>query len=221
MLSYEKSKAVMKNWFTQNSTRPEETTLNFSMKLSAKQASIMAVTATLYAVFFFLSGLVTVPNFTILYLPVILLGVFPVWFGLSGLAGSMIGAFIGGAFVEGLGFLGVFESVTTFIIYVIVWLLFPKNAGESNKKTDLALLLVVYAVSLFLGTGYILWQYTILPAIFNAESALTVLLPTYALNLAIEIALCPVLLRTLTPKMKAWGMYAGNFNEWRKRTTKQ
>ena len=76
---------------------------------SAKSVSIMAMSAALYAVFFLISYSVTLPNFTILYLPIILLGVFPLWFGWSGLAGCMIGAFIGGAFVENLGFFGIFE----------------------------------------------------------------------------------------------------------------
>jgi hypothetical protein len=71
----------------------------------AKEASIITMTAALYTVFFFLSGLMAVPKFTLLYLPIILLGVFPLWFGLSGLTGSVIGAFIGGFFVEGLGLL--------------------------------------------------------------------------------------------------------------------
>ena len=110
------------------------------MNLTAKQVSIMAISAAIYAIFFFLSGLVTVPNFTILYLPIVLLGVFPIWFGLSGLAGSMIGAFIGGAFVEGLGFLGVFEAVTAFIIYCLVWLLMPRNVAEGKCKENLVLL---------------------------------------------------------------------------------
>jgi len=82
---------------------------------SAKRASIIAMTAALYVVFFFLSYSVTLPNFTLLYLPIILLGVFPMWFGWSGLIGAMIGGFIGGAFVEGLGFLGIFESVVALL----------------------------------------------------------------------------------------------------------
>src|SRR4030042_2309097 len=94
----------------------------------AKEVSIISIAAALYAVFFFLSGLVAVPQFTILYLPIILLGVFPLWFGLSGLFGSMIGAFIGGFFVEGLGFLWWIESVTTFIIYSLNWVLLPQKA---------------------------------------------------------------------------------------------
>ncbi len=190
------------------------------MNLTAKQVSIMAISAAIYAIFFFLSGLVTVPNFTILYLPIVLLGVFPIWFGLSGLAGSMIGAFIGGAFVEGLGFLGVFEAVTAFIIYFLVWLLMPRNVAEGKSKRNLAYLIGVYAVSLFAGTGYILWQYTVLPALFTAESAIAILLPTFALNLAIEIIVCPVLVRTLSPKLKVWGIYAGSFKEWRSRKAK-
>ena len=101
---------------------------------SAKRASTIAITAALYTVFFFLSYSITLPNFTLLYLPIILLGVFPIWFGWSGLVGCMIGAFIGGAFVEGLGFLGVFEAVCALIIYLINWLLIPKGAAEGNSK---------------------------------------------------------------------------------------
>jgi hypothetical protein len=72
------------------------------MTLGAKEVSVIIVSGALYAVFFFLSGLIAVPNFTFLYLPIILLGVFPIWFGWNGLVGSTIGAFIGGVFVEGL-----------------------------------------------------------------------------------------------------------------------
>src|SRR3972149_7690278 len=128
----------------------------------AKEASIITIAAALYAVFFFLSGLIAVPQFTILYLPIILLGVFPLWFGLSGLFGSMIGAFIGGFFVEGLGFLGWIESVTTFIIYSLNWVLIPQKATEVRTKRNLFLLLSVYVITLFVGTSYILWQFTIL-----------------------------------------------------------
>src|SRR3972149_9170125 len=122
----------------------------------AQEASILAISAALYAVFFFLSGLIAVPNFTILYLPIILLGVFPLWFGLSGLAGSMIGAFIGGFFVEGLGFLAWIESVTTFIIYSLNWILSPQKITQEKTKMNFGLLLVAYALTLFIGTSYVL-----------------------------------------------------------------
>ncbi|MBE3116237.1 hypothetical protein IMZ68_03455, partial [Candidatus Bathyarchaeota archaeon] len=69
---------------------------------SAKQVSIMAMSAALYAIFFSISYSIAMPNFTLLYLPIILLGVFPIWFGWSGLAGCLIGAYIGGVFVEAL-----------------------------------------------------------------------------------------------------------------------
>src|SRR3989304_2376699 len=86
----------------------------------AVQVSIIATTAALYAVFFFLSFTVSVPNFTVLYLPIILLGVFPFWFGWSGLVGSMIGAFIGGVFVESLPLhIAWVEITTALIIYGI------------------------------------------------------------------------------------------------------
>ena len=180
----------------------------------AQKASILAISAALYAVFFFLSGLIAVPSFTILYLPIILLGVFPLWFGLSGLVGSMIGAFIGGAFVEGLGFLGLFESVTAFITYVLNWALIPRKATEGGNKRSLFLLLGVYALTLFAGTSYILWQYTVLPQLFSASEAIVILLPTFALNLVIESIICPVLIRTLTPRLRIWGIYSGNFKDW-------
>jgi hypothetical protein len=181
---------------------------------NAKSASIIAMSAALYSIFFFLSYSVTLPNFTLLYLPIILLGVFPIWFGWSGLAGCVIGAFIGGAVVEGLGFLGVFESIVAIIIYLVNWTLIPKKAAEDGKKTSLLALLGTYSLSLFLGSGYILWQYTILPQLFSAEQAATILLPTFAINLPIVLITCPALIKAISPKMRNWGIYTDNFREW-------
>ena len=186
----------------------------------AKQASIIAVTTALYTVFFALSYSITLPNFTLLYLPIILLGVFPVWFGWSGLVGSMIGGFIGGAMVEGLGFLGIFESVVAFIIYFINWVLIPKKAAEDSNKRNLLALLAILATSLFAGTSYILFQYTILPQLFDTATALVILVPTFFINLPIVLITCPALIRAVSPKLRTWGMYTGNFSEWRKRNTK-
>ena len=189
--------------------------MNMQKQSSAKRASIIATTAALYTIFFFLSYSVTLPRFTLLYLPIVLLGVFPIWFGWSGLAGAMIGAFIGGAFVEGLGFLGVFESVVALMIYLINWFLMPKKAAEDGKRKSLLALFGVYALSLFVGAGYILWQYTILPQLFTATEAQVILVPTFALNLPIVLITCPALIRAISPKLRTWGMYCGNFAEWR------
>ena len=182
---------------------------------TAKGASIIAISASLYAVFFFLSYLVAVPSFTILYLPIILLGVFPLWFGPTGLVGSMIGAVIGGLFVENLGFLAWIELVTTLIIYGLNWILIPRNAFDGKVKKNL-LLLCVYAFTLFVGTSYILWQFTAV-GLLTAEAALVILLPTFALNYVIEAVICPILIRTVSPKLKIWGVYSGNFWEWRRK----
>ncbi|MGD0203930.1 MAG: hypothetical protein ABSC20_08530 [Candidatus Bathyarchaeia archaeon] len=190
--------------------------MNMQKQSSAKHASIIATAAALYTIFFFLSYSITLPRFTLLYLPIILLGVFPIWFGWSGLAGAMIGAFIGGAFVEGLGFLGVFESVVALIIYLINWTLMPKKAAEDGKRKSLITLLGVYALSLFVGTSYILWQYTILPQLFTATEAEVILVPTFALNLPIVLITCPALIRAISPKLRTWGMYCGNFADWRR-----
>jgi hypothetical protein len=188
----------------------------FGKLTAAKEVSVIAISAAVYAVFFFLSYLIAMPNFTILYLPIILLGVFPLWFGVPGLVGSMIGAVIGGLFVENLGFLAWIEAVTTFIIYSLNWLLIPRNSAEGNVKKNM-LLLGVYALTLFLGTSYILWQFTVV-GLFAPEAALTVLLPTFTLNYVIMVVICPILLRTVSPKFKSWGIYSGNFWEWRKKT---
>jgi hypothetical protein len=182
---------------------------------SAKRASIIAVTAALYVVFFFLSYSVTLPNFTLLYLPIILLGVFPMWFGWSGLVGAMLGGFIGGALVEGLGFLGIFESVVALLIYTINWALIPKSAAENGRKQSWVALLGVYSFSLLVGTGYIIWQYTILPQLFTSTEALTIIIPTFSINLPIVLITCPILIRAISPKLRTWGMYSGNFAEWR------
>ncbi len=182
---------------------------------SAKRASIIAITAALYTIFFFLSYSITLPNFTLLYLPIILLGVFPVWFGWSGLVGAMIGGFIGGAFVEGLGLLGIFESVVALLIYLINWVLIPRRAAEDGNKRKIALMLATLAVSLLAGTSYILLQYTVLPQLFTTAEAFTVLIPTFFINLPIVLITCPALIRAISPKLRTWGMYTGNFSEWR------
>jgi hypothetical protein len=187
--------------------------------ISAKGVSIIAISAALYATFFFLSSAAGVPQFVVLYLPIILLGVCPIWFGLNGLVGSMIGAFIGGVFVEGLGFYSWIESVTTLIIYALNWLLITQKATEVKKNRNLFVLLGVYAGTLFVGTSYVLWQLTIL-GVLPASVAEALLLPTVGLNLVIESSICPVLIRTLSPKLRNMGTYAGTFQEWRSRQTK-
>jgi hypothetical protein len=185
----------------------------------AKQASTIAITAALYVIFFSLSYSVTLPNFTLLYLPIILLGVFPMWFGWTGLVGAMIGGFIGGAFVEGLGFLGVFESIVALIIYVINWSLIPKSAAEGKSRLGFIAYIGVLTVSLFAGASYILWQYTILPHLFTASEALVIFVPTFLINLPIVLITCPILNRAIAPKLRTWGIYTGSFAEWRSRRT--
>ena len=191
------------------------------MNMTAKQVAIMAMSAALYAVFFILSKLVPgLPSFTVLYLPVILLGVFPIWFGWSGLAGSMIGAAIGGILTENLGFMAWAESVCTLIIYLLNWLLISKIAAEARTKKGLAILFAVYAGTLFIGTTYILWQLSAL-GIFPIDVVYATLLPTYALNLPIMLIVCPILIRRISPKLKNGGMYSGTFWEWRSRRKTQ
>jgi hypothetical protein len=202
--------------------KPRHNGLNLMIQTqsSAKRASTIAITAALYTVFFFLSYSITLPNFTLLYLPIILLGVFPIWFGWSGLVGCMIGAFVGGAFVEGLGFLGVFESVCALIIYLINWLLMPKAAADGKSTSKFAGMLAVLAVSLAAGTSYILYQYTIMPQLFTTDMAFGIWVPTFLLNLPIVLIAVPALSRTISPKMRNWNMYTGNFREWLSRNKK-
>lgn len=191
----------------------------------AKQVSIMAIIAALYAVLFFGSAPGMLPGFTVLYLPIILLGVLPLWFGWYGLAGAMIGAFIGGVYVEGVApYAAWVESVTALIIFGLNWLLIPRNAANVKSKRNLAILVAVYAISLFIGTAYILWQYTYLFNIGLLGFSLigdfsfgVVLVATFGLNFVVELAVCPALLRTITPRLKSWGVYSGTFAEWRNR----
>jgi len=178
------------------------------------------MTAALYAVFFFLSYMIAIPRFTVLYLPIILLGVFPLWFGWSGLVGSMIGAFIGGVYVEGLPFyLAWVEITTAVVIYGLNWLLIPKVAAEPKTKKGLVILSSIYALSLFVGTSVILWQFATV-GLIPTETAWIFLLPTFALNLPIVLIACPALIRAVSPKLKTWGLYSGNFADWRRLRTK-
>jgi len=188
----------------------------------------MAIVAALYAILFYGSAIGMLPGFTLLYLPVILLGVLPVWFGWPGLVGSMIGAFIGGLYVEGVPpYAAWVESVTALIIFSLNWFLIPSSATEARTKRNMILLMIVYAVTLFIGTTYILWQYLylfnigILPFNFIGNFSFAIVLAsTYSLNLIIQLAVCPALLRAVTPKLKSWGVYSGSFAEWRRLRSK-
>ena len=91
----------------------------------------------------------------------------------------------------------------------------PQKAAEDGKRKRLLALLGVYALSLFVGLSYILWQYTILPHLFTATEAQAILVPTFAINLPIVLITCPALIRAISPKLRTWGMYCGNFAEWR------
>ncbi len=186
---------------------------------TAKQVSIMAMTAALFAIFFFLSKLVALPSFTFLYLPIILLGVIPLWFGWGGLVGSMLGAYIGGVYVEALPLhLAWVEVTTVIIIYSINWLLIPKVAAEAKSTKGLIILGSVYAASLFIGTVAILWQYVAV-GLFPAEVAWPFLPGVFALNLPIAVIACPALLRAISPRLHNWGIYSGSFSDWRTRKT--
>jgi hypothetical protein len=78
----------------------------------------------------------------------------------------------------------------------------------------------VYAFTLFVGTAYILWQLAAV-GILPMKYALFILLPpTFALNYVIMAVVCPVLLRSVSPRLKAWGVYLGNFWEWRRKRAK-
>jgi len=189
----------------------------------AKKVAITAMVAAIYAILFYGSAPGMLPGFTLLYLPVILLGVFPLWFGWNGLAGCMIGAFIGGVYVEQVApYAAWVESITALIIFGLNWVLIPRNAAQIRTKRNLILLMAAYAISLFIGTAYILWQYTYLFSIgvlafsiLGGFSFVIVLASTYGLNLVIQLAVCPALLRTVTPRLKSWGVYSGTFAEWR------
>jgi hypothetical protein len=187
---------------------------------TAKQVAIAAISAALFAVFFFLSYLVALPNFTFLYLPIILLGVFPIWFGWGGLVGSMFGGLIGGIFVENLGYFAWVEVTVAFIIYVLNWILLPREATELRTERSGPILVGVYALTLFVGTCVILGQFVLL-GLFPLDVAALYILPTFALNVIIVAVACPVLIKTLSPRMKNWGMYSGTFADWRSpRSTK-
>ncbi len=180
-----------------------------NLQMTAKQVATMAITAALFTIFFYLSGMIAVPKFTFLYLPIILLGILPLWFGWGGLIGSMLGGIMGGILVEGLGPFAWIEATTVFIIYSLNWLLLPKNSTQTSLRWIMQLL-GVYALTLFLGTLAILWQLTAIVGAFPLDVAIAYVVPVFLLNFAIEIIICPIIVKSLNPKMTSWGFNTGN-----------
>jgi hypothetical protein len=106
------------------------------------------------------------------------------------------------------------EVTTVMVIYLINWLLIPRFAAEAKTKKGLIVLGSVYALSLFIGTVAILWQYVAV-GLFPAEVAWPFLPGVFALNLVIVVIACPALLRAVSPRLHMWGVYSGSFAEWR------
>lgn len=173
------------------------------------------MSAALYFILNYMSSFQN-PNFAILYLPIILFGVFPFWFGWGGLAGCMIGALMAGIFLMDAGFLSILESITVLIMYGLIWFLAPQKATGRGKK-NMSCLICVYMVSLFLGTSFHWLIFASFVSFFTLEWTLTLIFFSFVLNIAIEIAICPVLLRTVSPRVRRLGIYSGTFSEWRNR----
>ncbi len=208
-------------YFQAPKTLLERTFMVQQNQSKAKQVSIMAMVAALFAIFFYLSKLVALPSFTFLYLPIILLGVIPIWFGWPGLVGSMIGAYIGGVYVEALPLhLAWVEVTTVLVIYGLNWLLTPRIAADAKTKKGLVLLGSVYALTLLIGTVVILWQF-VLVGLFPAELAWPLLPGVFVLNLPIVLIACPALIRAISPRLRTWGVYSGSFADWRARRNTQ
>ena len=73
-------------------------------------------------------------------------------------------------------------------------------------------------VTLFIGTIYFLWQFTAL-GLLEAGVAEVILLPTFGINLIIEAIVCPVLIKSVSPKLKTWDSAVAttaNGGIWRK-----
>jgi hypothetical protein len=96
------------------------------------------------------------------------------------------------------------------LIYGLNWVLIPKQAADAKSTRGIVVLSAVYALTLFVGTAYILWQLAFF-GVFPYSVGEAFLLPTFALNWPIIIVTCPALIRAISPRLQAWGMYVGNF----------
>jgi hypothetical protein len=134
-----------------------------------------------------------VPSFVVLYLPIILpffrCGLGWLWYDWGGCC----------EFLEGLGaWIEAYDAV----VYVLNWVLMPRDAAEGKMKAWL--LLGVY-VDLLLAP----------PTFFGTSSRdfsnglrfVYSITPTFALNYVIMAVVCLVLLRSVSPRLKAWGVY--------------
>ena len=181
---------------------------------TAKQSSIMALSAALYFVLLFINSYL--PANILVHIPIFLLGVLPLWFGWSGLVGCMIGYWVSGLYFVGIGPFIILEPFTVPIGYGLVWLLAPKNVADLNKK-KLCYLACVYAVSLLLGGLYHAFLYASFITYSTMELALVLLFTSFILNFAVVMTVCPVLIRTLTPRLAGWGIHPSSFRELRSR----
>jgi hypothetical protein len=177
---------------------------------SSKNTMVIAISAALFVCLEYLSGLS--PLRIITFLPIVILGVLPFWFGWSGLVGSMIGCLAGGFFM-GITPFTLLEVFTVLIIYGLNWLLVPRVSDITKNRAKK--LFFAYATSLFLGSIYHWITFAFFFSPLSLQWYFYLLFVSLFLNLTIEIAICPILAKRLNGWLKYWGITPSNFSEWR------
>jgi hypothetical protein len=191
--------------------------------VSTRDIVIIAVTTAIYTVFMGLSAVfVATPGIQLLYFPIIWWLVFPVWFGIPGVLGVLIGSFLGNFFFKGLGFLGGWEAIIMAAFAVIFWLLTPAGASELKKTRHLLIIEILGFVSCFVALGLILAGDAVLGIIPWMVAFELSMLPGFPMGIWFPTSLftgilflvaTPVLLRAATGAIKRAGIYYGSYAE--------
>ena len=99
--------------------------------VSTKDVVIIPIVAAIYVVFTLFSAVFTTGPFIFIFFPTIFLVVFPIWFGIPGILGIMLGDLLQASIIKGFGLLGVINPIG-YVILFAVWALTPAGLGISS-----------------------------------------------------------------------------------------
>ena len=184
--------------------------------MKAKDIAICALSAAIFAItMVIVAPLVILPGAIIFYVPAAWQLLWPIWFGVPGCAGILIGNFVGCQFKGLYGPASLVEAIGNCLSGLIPYYMIPKKVSSLEKVRHYLLLFLSYAPGKAIGTLITTSGYAMF-GVMPWETALLIVYPSYMIfDLVWQFTFGAILLKAVTPVLKQIGGYYGVYAERR------
>lgn len=184
------------------------------MKLRTRDVAVASMAAAIFAItMIFVAPFTIVPGAIIFYIPSAWQLLWPIWFGIPGSFGILIGNFIGSQFKGLYGPAAFIEAIGNCLSGLIPYYMIRKGTSDLKSIRDYILLFMFFLPGKAIGTlittsGYALF------GIMSWQTAIFFVYPSYMIfDLIWQFTFGVLLLKTITPRLKQIGIYYGVYAE--------